>query len=610
MKKFVITLLAILLIICSLGIIACDDTGNDEGPNNHDNITDGTVGLKYMLSADQTYAILTGREFINNNDIVVSNHYKGVPVKEIYDGVFKECIGLKSVEIPASITSIGDKVFKDCTNLERVSFGEGSKLEKIGEEVFAGCEKLLDIDIPNSVTTIEKSAFSGCAGLLEITIPTSLKNVGEYAFENCAGLTKINYFGTIDQWAMIEFGEYASNPASRIDLYINNELVKNVVLTTATKISTAAFAICYNLESIVIPASVKSIGASAFSSCENLTSVTFEANSQVKSIGSFAFSNCGFDSLEIPSSVTSLGDAVLKGCENLETVTFGENINLSKLPASAFLSCEKLTNITIPNSVKVVGISAFSRCNGLESIQIPSSVTELEQRAFQLCSNLKTVNFGVNSKLEKVGEEAFNECESLESIELPASVKLIDSGAFQYCQNLKTLTFGENSNIKRIGRSAFMGCNKLQYNEYNNALYLGSNENKYLVLVKEKNPSVANCEINSNTKIIYCKAFEYNRNLESIEIPASVVSIGDYAFSECYNLKTLTFGENSKLENIGYKAFYYCTILTSLEFEDTGTWYSTASSSYTGGNKIDLTNPTRNVDYFAKTYSIYYWYKV
>ena len=92
-----------------------------------------------------------------------------------------------------------------------------------------------------------------------------------------------------------------------------------------------------------------------------------------------------------------------------------------------------------------------------------------------------------------------------------------------------------------IGDGAFEGCNKLQYNEYDNAYYLGNENNPYLVLIKAKNTSITSCNINNNTKVIAGEAFYECSSLTSITIPDSVTSIGDYAFEYCSNLTSITF---------------------------------------------------------------------
>ena len=71
-------------------------------------------------------------------------------------------------------------------------------------------------------------------------------------------------------------------------------------------------------------------------------------------------------------------------------------------------------------------------------------------------------------------------------------------------------------------------------------------------------------EENSKLTTIGYEAFSRCDNLSSINIPSSVISIGDYAFSDCTNLSTVTFRDNSQLESIGSYAFSDCTNLSSI----------------------------------------------
>ena len=91
--------------------------------------------------------------------------------------------------------------------------------------------------IPNSVTSIGRSAFLGCSGLTSVTIPNSVTSIGEYAFSNCKGLTSV------------------------------------IIPNSITSIGSFAFCNCTGLTSVTIPNSVTSIGEWAFSDCRNLKEI-------------------------------------------------------------------------------------------------------------------------------------------------------------------------------------------------------------------------------------------------------------------------------------------------------------------------------------------------
>lgn len=156
---------------------------------------------------------------------------------------------------------------------------------------------------------------------MSITIPANVTSMGAEAFEG-SSLTKVNYLGTIDQWAEIRFENYSSNPLGcSKKLYINNELVTEANLTTATKISDYAFYSCRELTSITIADSVTSIGSSAFSFCAGLMNITIPDS--VNSIEAGVFYSCNrLTSITIPDSVTSIDFQAFCGCPELKRVFY------------------------------------------------------------------------------------------------------------------------------------------------------------------------------------------------------------------------------------------------------------------------------------------------
>ena len=105
---------------------------------------------------------------------------------------FSHCTSLTTIEIPASVETIGQYAFNDCTSLHTVTFEKGSKLKTIGDSTFSGCTSLISISIPASVETIEDQAFEGCSLLATVTFEkgSQLKTVD--GFSNCTALTTVD----------------------------------------------------------------------------------------------------------------------------------------------------------------------------------------------------------------------------------------------------------------------------------------------------------------------------------------------------------------------------------------------------------------------------------
>lgn len=106
------------------------------------------------------------------------------------DNSFQDCSSLTSVTIGNGLTSMGSMMFYRCTNLATVTFAENSKLSSLGTAAFASTG-LTSIEIPNSVTSIGNEAFYGCTGLTSIEIPDRVTSIGNYAFEDCTNLTSV-----------------------------------------------------------------------------------------------------------------------------------------------------------------------------------------------------------------------------------------------------------------------------------------------------------------------------------------------------------------------------------------------------------------------------------
>ncbi len=201
-----------------------------------------------------------------------------------------------------------------------------------------------------------------------------------------------------------------------------------------------------------------------------------------------------------------------------------------------------------------------------ESIVIPSEHEGLPviDFYFKNCSTLTSVT--IPNSITKIGFEAFDSCSSLTNLIIPDSVTCIDEGAFYGCNNLESITLGNN--IEFIADKAFYGCSKLQYNEYDNAYYLGNKENPYVALVTAKSTDIKECAIHPNTKTICNRAFEHC-TLESITIPDGITNINWSAFYGCNSLTSISLPNS--ITRIEYSIFTHCNNLTSITIPDSVT---------------------------------------
>ena len=144
-------------------------------------------------------------------------------------------------------------------------------------------------------------------------------------------------------------------------------------------------------------------------------------------------------------------------------------------------------------------------------------------------------------------EEAFITQTHLESLVMPDSIKYIGSYAFSGCINLTALQI--SSGIEFIGEFAFEGCDKLKFTEYENALYLGNNQNPYSILVSASSTQIESCTAHSDTKIIYDYAFADCTEIDNIVIPNGIEQVGIGAFNDCLSLEFTRYEELEYLGN-------------------------------------------------------------
>ena len=108
-----------------------------------------------------------------------------------YFGVFNGCSSLTSVSLPARLVSVPKYAFMDCSNLETVTFEEGSSFTVIGEYAFQNCHALTSVEFPESLREIGEYAFYYCDSLTTIALPEGLTTIGGDAFEYCSSLESV-----------------------------------------------------------------------------------------------------------------------------------------------------------------------------------------------------------------------------------------------------------------------------------------------------------------------------------------------------------------------------------------------------------------------------------
>lgn len=247
----------------------------------------------------------------------------------------------------------------------------------------------------------------------------------------------------------------------------------------------------------------------------------------------------------LPEGLTSIGSHAFDGYSALASVTIPEGVET--IGEWAFQNCPSLEELTIPESVTSIGEWAFTGCTALPSVTVPGGVKTIENHAFYNCKSLTelVLSEGVTS----IGEEAFCLCESLASVSVPSTVTEIDLSAFSDCPALETFTVASGNKA---------------YSSRDGFLLSGDGKELFACLIPPEGDTYA-ITVPDGVEIIGDSAFLYCESLASVTFPASLKTIGSYAFYGCTGLAgELTLPEG--VEAIGSDAFDGCSELTSVAF--------------------------------------------
>lgn len=389
---------------------------------------------------------------------------------------------------------------------------------KSGAAVIPDSVMIDSINYP--VTAIDEWAFYE-SNVTSVSIPAGIKSIGIYAFADCPSLAIFEVpeenpsFSTID-------GVLYSKDKNTLLSYPSAKGTSYTIPDGVTTVGRGAFGYDSLITSVTIPESVTTLTKGAFYSCIKLTTVNIPSG--VKAIEQSLFYECeSLTSLVIPQGVTSIGEYAFNSCSGLTTLIIPNGV--TSIAYDAFANCTGLVSMTIPSGVTTIDEDLFYGCSGLTSVSIPDSVTSIGMYAFFGCSALTSID--LPDSLTTIGELAFFECKSLTSILIPASVTFIGDNAFGACNALIQFGVADDNTL---------------FSTVDGVLF---SKDKDTLLVYPNAKATA-YEIPEGTTTIKNEAFVRCVNLATVTIPASVSSLGAYAFSGCDALtQFIVVDENS-----------------------------------------------------------------
>ena len=338
-------------------------------------------GTEYVLNTDKSSYTLAYMYIGKKGDVVIPSEYNGLPITRIRKNVFWNEKYVESLTIPATVTHINNSAFENCVNLKKVTFEDGSCLEKIEHSAFSNCGSLREIELPATVEYIASSAFRNCTSLESISIPKGVSNLDGAAFYGCSSLNTI----TVD-----EENETYKKVGNFIYEFKNGE--KNIAMCLGADENGNLF----------FPEDVDNIKSGAFTLCKDADTVYLHAGfdeiPRIECAKAYIVAEdnpkfCSLDGVVYTKDMTYL----VHYPQSKEDKTFTipsqvVGIDGSLFDDTAFMNVKYLENVIIPEGVKYIGDRAFLGSN-IKYVELPKSIENVGSKAFYDCSSLKEMKY-------------------------------------------------------------------------------------------------------------------------------------------------------------------------------------------------------------------------
>lgn len=459
--------------------------------------------------------------------------------------MFNGCEKLVSVKLPKTVTECGLTVFTGCIMLQEIDLSTTSLTEikgptsTSGDGAFTKCTKLKTVTLPGTLQIIGNIAFKGLTNLTTINL-ASVTGFGSNVFEGCTSLSEVDLSGATDIGA---------------SAFKNCGFTKLTVPVSVTKWGGSSFNGNKKLKEVVFPAQLNAgstLGANMFQDCTILDTLTVMEGCSLTELPASCFFNTAFTSItNLPASITKIGDYAFKNCLKLNSFDI-KNTQAQSLGANIFEGCTLLSSVELPDTITSFGSNTFLKCSALESIKLPASLTALPATCFSSCSSLATIE-----GLEHITEFGTS-CLSgvaITSVTLKNGISY-PKGLFKNCEKLTTINFGD---ITELAESMFEDCDLL-----------------------------ANIVIPDTVTSLGKAVFKNCKALTTVKLPMMLTEIGESAFEGCVLLKDINLYELVLLETLPKNLFKDCSELAVVSLPATLKELGEGSFQNTGVTAVDL----------------------
>ena len=446
--------------------------------------------------------------------------------------------------IPEGITKIGDMALRGGASSSELLEGVvlPSTITSLGLSSIS-YTKITNIEIPDSVTSIGDYTFNGSSSLSRIKLPKNITKIPS-GFANYTAITTI---GKLNSGAEIEIPDSVTEIGDYAFYYYTPKISSLDLPNSIINIGRSAFS---HIEAgtVVLPDSIKSIGSYAF---ENSANTAFYVPSSVETIEANAFydadmvyyngaasnSPWGAKNINNINSVTlTTSNYKEAGIESLsgdvvipETYTYnGANYTVVAIGSQLFNNNTSVTSVTLPNTIVSIGSYAFNNATNLKSINLPEGLQTIATYAFNNTTSLESIT--LPSTLTQLGNFAFNHSYNLNNttIKIPAALNFIGSGSNYFPTHI-FYNAGKDNTF-----TAFeVDSNNSNYQAIDGILY--SKDGELLVSIPRGKKFTNNTYEMPNTVTRLAElSFSRNLNITKVIISDNLI-INGYDVGELYN---------------------------------------------------------------------------